>query len=62
MIEKLSKHFGRLNDVGITSTQNLMILCADNTAVQDDDTGPETPFETIEARPVLDTGGDETLG
>lgn len=39
-----------------------MILCADNTAVQDDDTGPETPFETIEARPVLDTGGDETLG
>ncbi|KAF9462620.1 histidine phosphatase superfamily-domain-containing protein [Collybia nuda] len=41
VIEKLSKHFSRLND--------------------DEDTGPETSFETIEARPVLDNSGDETL-
>jgi hypothetical protein len=57
VIEKLSKHFGRTQEVSIPHQQ---FLSAANQVTQDDDTGPEMPLvlEAVPARVANDSSKD----
>lgn len=50
VIEKLSKHFHRLTDVRRFIESRFSTIS--NVLRQDDDTGPDTPFETIKPDPL----------
>lgn len=55
-MEKLSKHFDRMADVSPFRIYSVeLFICL---PLQDDDTGPDTPYETIETVAISLIDGD----